>query len=180
MSKFLNLQTPSILFGKAATTSANATKIIISTATFVDDDEVKVGDIVYNVTDPEYSVITAIDSNTTLTTGSAFSSGDNFVILSATKMQDNIFNLSKFNFITTETDGHGEVYIDVNQRAGTTTQSDLRIHTQTTSTSNASRNELLKSFMSSVSNCLQKSYRPAERKQLPPPIGTKYMYIEVK
>lgn len=180
MSKFLNLQTPLILFGKAATTSASTTKVIISSATFVDDDKVKVGDIVYNVTDPEYSVITAIDNNTTLTTGSAFSSGDNFVILSATKMQDNILDLSKFNYIKTETDGHGEVYIDINQKAGDSNIDDLRIHTQTTSTSNASRNELLKSFMSSVSNCLQKSYRPAERKQLPPPTGNKYMYIEVK
>ena len=52
----------------------------------------------YNISDPEYSVITAIDNNTTLTTGSDYSTGDKFVILSATKMQDNILNLSYFNY----------------------------------------------------------------------------------
>ena len=179
MSKFLNLQTPLILYGEAATTSASTTKLIISSATFVDDDEVKVGDIVYNVSDPEYSVITAIDSNTTLTTGSEFSSGDKFVILSATKMQDNIINLSTFNYITTKS-SEGEVYIQINQTADLIANDDINIHTQTTSTSNALRNELLKSFMSSVANCLQKSYLPAERKQLPSPTGTKYMYVETK
>ena len=178
MSKFLNLKTPLILYGEAQTTSSSSTKLIISSATFVDDDEVKVGDIVYNISDPEYSVITAIDNNTTLTTGSAYNTGDKFVILSATKMQDNILNLSYFNFITT-TSSQGEVYIEVNQVADQGGNDDLRIHTQVDTNNYTVRNELLKSFMSSVANCLQKSYLPVERKQLPPPTGAKYMYVEV-
>ena len=80
MANYIDLK-PKKQLRTGTSTTASVTQLIDISAEFISVG-VQVGDIVFNITDPEYSTVTEVTSETILTVdGSGFTLGDTYSVL---------------------------------------------------------------------------------------------------
>lgn len=180
MAKYINVQVrKKILQGACSTTST--TELISSGQNFTLG-EVSVGDVIYNITDPEFSTVVAIVDANTITLdddSSGFTNLDDFVILSPSVKEDFPVNIDSITKANIENDG-GLGRINLNVKGGQSNNSNVVIILKDNISSASDRNLIIDNFMGDVGNCLSSSYKPSSRKTSK--LGlTEYMfaYIDV-
>ncbi len=164
MAKYINIQVRKQIV-KGACSTSSATQLISSVQNFTLA-EVSVGDIIYNITDPEFSTVVAIvDANTITLDGdsSGFTDQDNFVILSQSVKEDFPVNIDSITKANIENDG-GLGRINLNVKGGLSDNANVIIILKDNISLVSDKNLIIDNFMGDVANCLSSSYKPSSRK----------------
>ena len=77
----IDIPNPAATAASGQTSAATASKLTDSSATFLNDN-IKVGDIVYDTTTPAVTTVTAVDSDTVLSVATGIGNTKNYVIYS--------------------------------------------------------------------------------------------------
>lgn len=178
MAKYINVQVrKKILQGVCSTSST--TELISSTQNFTLSG-VSEGDVIYNITDPEFSTVVAVvDANTITLDGnsSGFTDLDAFVILSPSLNEDFPVNIDSITKVNIENDG-GLGRINLNVKGGNVSNANVIIILKDNISLASDRNFIIDRFMSDVNNSLASSYKPSYR--LTSKLGlTEYMYAYI-
>ena len=160
------------------TTSSSATDLINTGAAY-ESAGVQVGDFVFNITDPEFSTVTAVTSETVLVTdGSGFTSGDTYSVLSASLTQVFPVNMNSITRVTIE-NVLGVTRIALALRDDSATSAECRIHLKNLVSTVADRNVILDQFMGNINSALASSYTPNVRSVSRLPNGNEYMFANL-
>jgi hypothetical protein len=156
-------------------TSTSSSKLLCTNSAFVTQG-VEIGDIVFNITDPEFYTVTAVDSEISLSVdGSAISMGDAFVIMKPNETESFPIRIDDINRVQSEYI-FGETRIVLSMKTGTATNAEIRIILKDEVTSVVARGLIVDQFMRDVNNALSSGYLPSSRDVSALPSGNEYMY----
>tara|TARA_R100000951_G_scaffold99812_1_gene90314 strand:+ start:2243 stop:2794 length:552 start_codon:yes stop_codon:yes gene_type:complete len=179
MADYINVKIKKQIIVDAVTT-ASSTQLIAAGAGF-QLNGVVAGDVVYNITSPEFStVVTVVDENTiTLNASSTgFSLSDNFVIMSPTLTEDYFIKIDSITRATIENVG-GLTRIALALRVGGSVNQEFRINLKNAVSSGADSKVVIDQFMRDVNTCLASSYTPNFRNATALPDANEYMYASI-
>jgi hypothetical protein len=178
MSKYINVQVKKIIL-QGVCSSSSTTELVSSTQDFILSG-VSEGDIIYNITDPEFSTVVAVvDANTITLDGnsSGFTDLDAFAILSPSLNEDFPVNIDSITKASIENNG-GLGRINLNVKGGVASNANVIIILKDNISLASDRNLIIDKFMSDVNNSLASSYKPSFRETSN--LGlTEYMYAYI-
>jgi len=175
MSKSINIKIKKQKVSQAAVTTASTTELIVSTAGFVANN-VAVGDIIYNITDPEFSTVASVDSETTVTVDAAssgFSVDDVVIVMSSTLTENYPLNIDSIIRVSIFDSSSKLTTLNINLSVGNTSDDRmLKIALKNRLLTDAARNKCIDNFMSDINNCLSSNYANIQTTSNPPDANT--------
>lgn len=179
MADYINVKIKKQIVATNVTT-ASATQLISTAGGFIVN-KVAVGDIIYNITDPEFSTVATIVNANTITLDSAstgFSLSDAFVIMSPTLTEDYFIKIDSIVRATIENIG-GLTRIALAQRTGGSVNQEFRINLKNAVSLGADSKVVIDQFMTDINTCLASSYTPNFRNVTALPNANQYMYASI-
>lgn len=181
MADYLGINVRKPLQIKVAITTTGTTSVIATGGAFISRG-VQVGDIVLNITDPEYTTVTEVVSETELTVspaGTFTQASDEICVLSGTETIDIPIQLSIIQKVNSSAFG-GLNRINISMLTSDNNTDNVKIYIENGGAdSDAARTLLVDSFAESIENAATKGYKPNVISTLPLPNRARYAYLEV-
>lgn len=176
MAKYIDLK-PKKQISTGSSTTTSATQLIVTNAQF-ESLGVQVGDIVFNITDPEYSTVTEVTSETILTVdGSGFTLGDKYSVLKTSLTEVFPLKIENITRVTIENVG-GVTRIAMGLSEDSISSSECKLNIKNLVSTLDDRNIIIDQFMRDINSALSSSYSPNVRSVSKLPNGNEYMFAE--
>lgn len=174
MANYIDLK-PKKQLSTGGSTTASVTQLIDTNAGY-ESLGVQVGDIVFNITDPEYSTVTEVNSETILTVdGSGFNLGDDYSVLRTSLTE--VFPVLIDNITRVTIDNPtGVTRIEMALALDDSTSSECRLYLKNLVSTQDDRNIIIDQFMRDINSALSSSYSPNIRSVSRLPNGNEYMF----
>tara|TARA_R110000824_G_scaffold218939_1_gene405734 strand:- start:69 stop:611 length:543 start_codon:yes stop_codon:yes gene_type:complete len=176
MANYIDLK-PKNQVSTGTSTTASVTQLIDTSAQY-ESLGVQVGDIVFNITDPEYSTVTEVTSETILTVdGSGFTLGDKYSVLRTSLTEVFPLKIENITRVTIENVG-GVTRIAIALSEDSNSSGECRLNIKNLVSTQEDRNIIIDQFMRDINSALSSSYSPNVRSVSRLPNGNEYMFAE--
>ena len=176
MANYIDLK-PKKQLSTGDSTTASVTQLIDVNAKFISAG-IEVGDVIFNITDPEYSTVTEVTSETILTVdGSGFTLGDKYSVLRTSLTEVFPLKIENITRVSIENVG-GVTRIAIALSEDSNFSGECRLNIKNLVSTQEDRNIIIDQFMRDINSALSSSYSPNVRSVSRLPNGNEYMFAE--
>ena len=176
MANYIDLK-PKKQLSTGDSTTASVTQLIDVNAKFISAG-IEVGDVIFNITDPEYSTVTEVNSETILTVdGSGFTLGDKYSVLRTSLTEVFPLKIENITRVSIENVG-GVTRIAIALSEDSNFSGECRLNIKNLVSTQEDRNIIIDQFMRDINSALSSSYSPNVRSVSRLPNGNEYMFAE--
>lgn len=176
MANYIDLK-PKKQLSTGDSTTASVTQLIDVTAKFISAG-IEVGDVVFNKTDPEYSTVTEVTSETVLTVdGSGFTLSDDYSVLRTSLTEVFPVLIDNITRVIIENVG-GITRIAMSIGLDRSESEECILNIKNLVSTEDDRNIIIDQFMRDINSALSSSYSPNVRSVSRLPDGNEYMIAQ--